>query len=170
VLVDRLGVALAAADGAAGATCIHELWMRGEIGLNVDRALERLWAVAAATVPDWLPTRHVEWLPLAYEVASRCTAARAGRSSLYLVLLDFADSPGAPHGVYVGATAGDPMQRLDQHMAGIRSSGSVRRRGLELLTGPVLHLQRISRDDAARIEEQLAEALRAAGLRVRGGH
>lgn len=169
-VVQQLDAALAAADGPAGAACIHELWMRGEIGLNVDRALERLWAVAAASVPEWLPTRHVAWLPLAYEVAARCVAQRRGRSSVYLVLLDFSDTAGEPHGVYVGATATDPTLRFDQHMAGIRSSGSVRRRGLELLPGPVLHLRGISGADAARVEEELAEALRAAGLRVRGGH
>jgi hypothetical protein len=33
-----------------------------------------------------------------------------------------------------------------------------------------LHLQRIRRKDAAQIEEQLAEALRAEGLFVQGGH
>ncbi len=169
-LVRRLQAALVAADGPRGAECIHELWMRGEMGVNVDRALERLWAAAAASVPAWLPSRHVGWLPLAYEVAARCEATARGRSNLYLVLLDYADSSGDPHGVYVGATRHDPLLRLDQHMAGIRSSGSVRRRGLELLTGPVLHLQRISAGEAARIEGQLAEALRAAGLRVRGGH
>lgn len=144
--------------------------MRGEIGLNIERSLERLWAVAAADVPPWLPTRHVEWLPLAYEVAARCVASRRGRSSVYLVLLDFSDSEGDPHGLYVGATAGDPVLRFEQHMAGIRSAGSVRRRGLELLAGPVMHLAGISRGEAARIEVELAEALRAAGLRVRGGH
>jgi hypothetical protein len=46
----------------------------------------------------------------------------------------------------------------------------VLKRGLEVLTGPVLHLQRIPRALAADIEEQLAEALRAEGLLVQGGH
>lgn len=170
LIVQRLEAAFAASDGSAGAACIHELWMRGEMGMNIDRALERLWAAAAASVPVWLPTRHVEWLPLAYEVAAYCEATARGRSNIYLVLLDYADASGDPHGVYVGATRHDPVLRLDQHMAGIRSSGSVRRRGLELLVGPVLHLQQISADEAARLETELAEALRAAGLRVRGGH
>jgi hypothetical protein len=39
-----------------------------------------------------------------------------------------------------------------------------------VLTGPTLHLQRIARADATRIEEELADALRAAGLFVQGGH
>jgi len=144
--------------------------MRGEIGLNIERLLARLWAAAAATVPEWLPMRHVEWLPLAYEVAARCVAQRRGRSNLYLVLLDYHDSAGDPYGVYVGMTDYAPAERFDQHKAGIRASGSVLRRGLEVLTGPVLHLQQIARGEAERIEAELAEALRAAGLRVQGGH
>jgi hypothetical protein len=63
-----------------------------------------------------------------------------------------------------------PAQRFDQHKAGIRAAGSVLRRGLEVLTGPTLHLQGIKRADAARIEEELAEALTAAGFFVQGGH
>lgn len=166
----RLAAELDAADGPLAAELIHELWMRGEIGINIERALERLWAVARESVPDWLPMRYVEWLPLAYEVAARCDAACRGRSNLYLVLLDYHDAAGDPHGVYVGMTGYAPALRFDQHKAGIRSSGSVLKRGLELLSGPVLHLQGIGRGEAERIEAELAEALRAAGLRVHGGH
>ncbi len=39
-----------------------------------------------------------------------------------------------------------------------------------MLTGPTLHLQRISRKEAARIEAALAEALADAGIKVEGGH
>ncbi len=63
-----------------------------------------------------------------------------------------------------------PAQRFDQHKAGIRAAGSVLRRGLEVLTGPTLHLQFIKRSEAERIEEQFAEALVAAGFFVQGGH
>jgi hypothetical protein len=63
-----------------------------------------------------------------------------------------------------------PSARFDQHKAGIRSAGCVLKRGLEVLTGPTLHLQHIRRTQAARIEEQLAEALRLEGLLVQGGH
>jgi hypothetical protein len=63
-----------------------------------------------------------------------------------------------------------PAQRFDQHKAGIRAAGSVLRRGLEVLNGPTLHLQRIARAEALRIEAQLADALRDAGLLVEGGH
>lgn len=162
--------ALAAGNGMAGAECIHELWMRGEIGLNLERALEQLWRHAAGSIPDWLPMRHVDWLPRAYEVAARCRSDSRGRSNLYLVLLDYADSARGPYGLYVGMSSYSAAERFDQHKAGIRAAGSVLKRGLEVLTGPVAHLQRLARSEAERIESELAEALRAEGLLVQGGH
>jgi hypothetical protein len=162
--------AVAAGEGMTGAHCIHELWMRGVPGLDIEAALERLWQRAAASIPDWLPMRHFDWLPLAYEVAARFQPRRRGRSNVYLVLLDYRDSRPEPYGVYVGETRYRPADRFDQHKAGIRAAGSVLRRGLEVLTGPAAHLQHISRADALDIEERLALALGAAGLFVQGGH
>jgi hypothetical protein len=166
----RFDLALAEADGAGGAHCVHELWMRGEMAINIERALERLWAEAAATIPDWLPMRYIEWLPSAYDVALRFRAGAKGRSNIYLVLLDYEDSRAESYGVYVGMSKYTPAQRFDQHKAGIRSAGSVLKRGLEVLTGPTLHLQFIKRGEAERIEGELAEALAATGLLVKGGH
>jgi len=165
----RLQLALETSDGIVGAHCIHELWMRGEMSVNIERALERLWACAAATIPDWLPMRYIDWLPILYEIALGFRCPVKGRSNIYLVLLDFSDRD-ASYGVYVGMSKYSPAQRFDQHKAGIRAAGSVLKRGLEVLTGPTLHLQYITRDAAARIESQLAEALAAAGLTVKGGH
>jgi hypothetical protein len=166
----RFEQALADGDGELGAHCIHELWMRGEMAIHVRAAIDRLWASAAESIPDWLPMRHFDWLALAYEVAGRFQCTKRGRSNIYLVLLDYSDSRDEPYGVYVGMTSYAPSQRFDQHKAGIRAAGPVLRRGLEVLAGPTLHLQHISRADAVRIEEQLAEALRAEGLLVHGGH
>jgi hypothetical protein len=166
----RLRAALAAGEGAVGAHCIHELWMRGEFGANIDATLAALWQSAARSIPEWLPMCYIEWLPTLYEVALGFTTERRGRSNLYLVLLDFADRHRGPHGVYVGMSQYAPAQRFDQHKAGIRAAGSVLRRGIEVLTGPTLHLQRIARPEASRIEAQLAGALRDAGLLVEGGH
>lgn len=169
-LWQAFAAAVAARDGVAGAQAIHELWLRGEMGVNVERALEQLWQAAAATVPEWLPMRHVHWLPTAYEVAARFRPVQRGRHNLYLVLLDYSDTRADPYGVYVGMSHYPPVQRFEQHKAGIRAAGSVLRRGLEPLLGPTLHLQRMSRAEATRIEEELADALRAAGLFVQGGH
>jgi hypothetical protein len=169
-LTARLRTAMEEGDGAAGAHCIHELWMRGEFAANIDAALAALWQRAAASIPEWLPMRYVDWLPQAYELALGLRAARRGRCNVYLVLLDFADRTRGPYGVYVGMSRYSPAQRFDQHKAGIHAAGSVLRRGIEVLTGPTLHLQGIARAEALRIEAQLAEALSDAGLLVEGGH
>jgi hypothetical protein len=162
--------ALVAGDGIAGAHCIHERWMRGEFAAHIETALERLWKRAAASIPDWLPMRYVSWLPTAYDVAARFTTNGRGRSNLYLILLDYSDRRGDDHGVYVGMSRYSPAQRFDQHKSGIRAAGSVLKRGIEVLTGPTLHLQHIKRGDAARIEAALASALADAGIHVEGGH
>lgn len=169
-ILARLQGALGDADGVSGAHCIHELWMRGEWPDNIERALESLWKHAAKSIPDWLPMRYVDWLPVAYEVAGSFRAAFKGRTNIYLVLLDYSDSRADPHGVYVGMSHYSPADRFDQHKAGIRASGSVLKRGLEVLTGPTLHLQYIARGEAVRIEAELAEALSGVGLFVQGGH
>lgn len=162
--------ALAQTDGVTGAHCIHERWMRGAFPAHIEADMAALWKSAGASIPEWLPMRYISWLPVAYEVASQFTAEGRGRSNIYMVLLDFADRRGDDHGVYVGMTSYSPAQRFDQHKAGIRASGSVLKRGLEVLTGPVLHLQGIPRKEAVRIEVELAAALEDAGIRVEGGH
>jgi len=144
--------------------------MRGEMSFNIDRALEQLWYCAAASIPEWLPMRYVDWLPRVYEVALGFRAAAGGRSNIYLVLLDYHDRLHSSYGVYVGMSKYRPAERFDQHKAGIRAAGSVLKRGLEVLTGPTLHLQWIRRRDAERIEIELAQALAEAGLIVKGGH
>ena len=143
--------------------------MRRAMSVNIERALERLWESAAASVPEWLPMHYIDWLPEAYEIACQFRAVAKGRSNIYLVLLDFADRH-APYGLYVGMSKYSPAQRFDQHKAGIRAAGSVLKRGIEVLTGPTMHLQFIQRSEAVRIEAQLAQALAVAGLVVKGGH
>jgi hypothetical protein len=165
----RLTRACKSADGLNGAHCIHELWMRGAMSINIERGLEQLWACAAASVPEWLPMRYIDWLPAAYEISLKFQSSAKGRSNIYLVLLDFGDRDGS-YGVYVGMSKYSPAQRFDQHKAGIRAAGSVLKRGIEVLTGPTMHLQTIKRSEAERIEAQLALALAEAGVRVKGGH
>jgi len=162
--------ALAEGDGLAGAHCIHERWMRGHFPAYIEASLELLWKRAAASIPDWLPMRYISWLPAAYEVAARFTGHGGGRSNIYLILLDYSDRRGDDHGVYVGMSRYSPSQRFDQHKQGIRAAGSVLKRGIEVLTGPTLHLQHMRRSEAARIEAALADALADAGIHVEGGH
>ncbi|MGH8259699.1 MAG: hypothetical protein ACREUG_08410 [Steroidobacteraceae bacterium] len=144
--------------------------MRAELGVDIDAELDRLWKSAASSIPDWLPMTHVDWLPQVYDIAAGFESRNPGRSNIYLVLLDYRERHDGPHGLYVGMSDYSPAQRFDQHKAGIRAAGSVLKRGLEVLTGPTLHLQRIGRREAQRIERELASALSDAGLLVQGGH
>ena len=144
--------------------------MRGEFAALIEADLELLWKSAGPSIPDWLPMRYVSWLPVAYEVASRFSAKGRGRTNVYLILLDYADRRGDDHGLYVGMSRYKPAERFDQHKAGIRAAGCVLKRGVEVLTGPALHLQNIARSEAARIEAELALALGDAGIHVEGGH
>jgi hypothetical protein len=169
-LQSLLSDALKNGDGLRGAHCIHEYWMRGEMAANIEAMLAKLWEQASASIPEWLPMQYVNWLPTVYDVASRFRKNAGGRTHIYLVLLDYSDSRPEPHGIYVGMSKYPAAVRFDQHKAGVRAAGSVLKRGLEVLTGPVLHLQFIKRTEAEQIEEQLAEALRAEGLLVQGGH
>jgi hypothetical protein len=166
----RFAAALCSHDGLEGAHCIHELWMRGEFAARVEQHLNALWEHAAASIPEWLPMRYIDFLPSVYQIAATFSARRKGRSNVYLVLLDFADRRRGPFGLYVGMSRYTPAERFDQHKAGIHAAGSVLKRGLEVLTGPTLHLQRIARAEAAHIEAALAQALGDAGLLVEGGH
>jgi hypothetical protein len=169
-LARHFEAALAAADGLAGAHCVHEWWMRGAFPGQVEAAQARLWQHAAASIPHWLPMTYVHWLPTVYEVAGTFRGRSRGRTNLYLVLLDYADRRGEDRGLYVGMSRYAAAERFDQHKAGIRAAGCVLKRGIEVLTGPVLHLQQLGRAEAARLEAQLAAALADAGLRVEGGH
>lgn len=144
--------------------------MRGDFAAHIEADLDLLWKNAGPTIPDWLPMRYVSWLPAAYEVAAGFAAKGRGRTNVYLILLDYADRRGDAHGVYVGMSRYAPAQRFDQHKAGIRAAGCVLKRGLEVLAGPTLHLQKIPRSEAARIEAGLASALGDAGIHVEGGH
>jgi hypothetical protein len=169
-LAEKFSLALRHADGVNGAHCVHELCMRQAIPAHIEAALEQLWQRASSSIPDWLPMRYIHFLPLLYRTAARFRGGGRGRSNVYLVLLDYADRSSDGFGVYVGMSDYSPAQRFDQHKAGIRAAGCVLKRGLEVLTGPTLHLQRLARAEATRIEAELARALSEQGLMVEGGH
>jgi len=99
------------------------------------------------------------------------TVGRKGAShSLYIVLLHDPAFAGR-HGLYVGQTARDPDLRFDQHKAGYKASGAVRRFGVRLLPDWVAHLNPMTGREALALEAALAEAFRAGGVPwVEGGH
>lgn len=93
-----------------------------------------------------------------------------GRHRVYVVLLHA--MPGSPEwGFYVGMTGRTPEARYREHLAGVRDGkGYVRDYAVELLPEVYARLNPMPLRVAEAREFELAEALRAAGLFVRGGH
>ena len=95
---------------------------------------------------------------------------RGAAHHVYVVLLRDPGRP-EPFGLYVGQTARDPDLRLDQHKAGYKASGAVRRFGVGLLPALVEHLNPMRQWEALELEAALAETFRDAGVPwVEGGH
>ena len=114
------------------------------------------------------------WLAAAERAARTLTAttrgARGAGHSVYVVLLhDIRRAE--PWGLYVGQTWRDPDLRFDQHKAGYKASGAVRRFGVRLLPALGAHLNPMRRWEALELEAALAEEFTAAGVPwVEGGH
>lgn len=159
-LVRRFDEAIGNEDLETASFVFLELRWRKPKSAWVRQALARFGAIGKPPV---------EWLGVAHAVARGFTAGARGFGNVYLVLLDTRDHKERDWGVYVGETTKTPEARLEQHRAGIRDSGRVRRRHAGLLKLPVRHLRRIKRAEAKRIEAELAEALKVRGLVVRGG-
>lgn len=76
-----------------------------------------------------------------------------------------------PWGLYVGQTSRDPDLRFDQHKAGYKASGPVRRFGVRLLPTLTEHLNPMRQWESLELEAALAEAFRSADVPwVEGGH
>ena len=95
---------------------------------------------------------------------------REAKHHVYVVLLR---DPGRldPFGLYIGQTSRDPDLRFDQHKAGYKASGPVRRFGVSLLPELVEHLNPLRQWESLDLEAALAKALRGVGIPwIEGGH
>lgn len=99
----------------------------------------------------------------------RKAPARAGHHSVYVVYLRNPRGDGRA-GYYVGMTGLTPEQRLQNHKAGVKSAGVVRRFGERLVPKLYAHLNPMTYARAKRMEGLLAESLRKRGYAVFGGH
>jgi len=116
--------------------------------------------------PGWMPNARRAALSLAAET----TRTRGASHSVYVILLHDPRRDD-PWGLYVGQTARDPDWRFDQHKAGYKASGAVRRFGIRLLPSLFEHLNPLRRWEALELEAGLAEEFRRAGVPwVEGGH
>lgn len=114
------------------------------------------------------------WMTAARRVAVTLKATTRGttRAShfVYVVLLHD-PTPPARWGLYVGQTSRDPDLRFDQHKAGYKASGAVRRFGMRLLPELVTHLNPVTNEESLALEAALADGFRTAGISwIEGGH
>jgi len=89
--------------------------------------------------------------------------------SVYVVYLRNPRGDGRA-GYYVGMTGLTPEERFLKHKAGVKASKYVRKYGERLVPTLYRHLNPMSYRDAVKMEQQLAEDLRARGFEVFGGH
>jgi predicted GIY-YIG superfamily endonuclease len=88
---------------------------------------------------------------------------------VYVVYLKNPNGDGRA-GYYVGMTGLTPEQRFENHKAGIKAAGVVRRFGVRLVPKLYAHLNPMPFAEAVAMEVRLAEELRALGYQVFGGH
>lgn len=113
-------------------------------------------------------------MPQAFRAARAIQASTRGtsgaRHSVCVVLLHDPRRRD-PWGLYVGQSGRDPDLRLDQHKAGYKASGAVRRFGLRLLPELTGHLNPMHGWESVDLEATLADAFRTAGIGwIEGGH
>jgi len=73
-------------------------------------------------------------------------------------------------GYYVGMTGLTPEKRFENHKAGIKAAGVVKKYGERLVPKLYEHLNPMSYAEAKDMEVRLAEDLRKRGYVVFGGH
>ena len=102
---------------------------------------------------------------------ARSVAAKPSRDhhSVYVVFLRNPKGDGKP-GYYVGMTGLDPAQRFQNHKAGVKAAGVVRRFGERLVPRLYQHLNPMPYARAKEMEVMLADSLRKRGFTVYGGH
>lgn len=115
-----------------------------------------------------------EWMMRARSAALRLRAETRGKRgashSVYAILLHDPRRNGR-WGIYVGQTVRDPDWRFDQHKAGYKASGAVKRFGVCLLPELVEHLNPMMEWESLELEAALADAFRVSGVPwVEGGH
>jgi hypothetical protein len=72
--------------------------------------------------------------------------------------------------VYVGMTGINPVKRFENHKAGYKASGYVKKYGIRLMPELYEDLNPLLYDEAVIAEQGLARRLRAEGYTVVGGH
>src|ERR1700710_1127105 len=107
-----------------------------------------------------VPMSQPDWMKSATAAARRLRAtttkeARASHSVYVILLHD--PRRRQPWGLYVGQTSRDSDLRFDQHKAGYKASGAVKRFGVRMVPELVEHLNPMRRWEPLELEAALAD-------------
>jgi hypothetical protein len=99
-------------------------------------------------------------------------ARRQRRSDHHCVYVVYLRNPrgDGKAGYYVGMTGLSPERRFENHKAGIKAAGIVKRCGERLVPRLYAHLNPMPYEKAKDMEVALADSLRKRGFVVYGGH
>jgi hypothetical protein len=128
--------------------------MRNEMALQIRRHDRALWERAAPSIPHWLPMAVRRLAAPRVRGSEPVQAEGRGRSNSTWCCSTTATAPTRPRPL----RRDEPVRSRGAFRSAqgrIRAAGALKR-GLEVLTGPVMHLQRIRRSEAERIETELA--------------
>jgi hypothetical protein len=118
----------------------------------------------------------IDWLERAAEITGSFTPRTKGKHHLYIILLHELKGKSPGYGLYVGETSKSPAARYKEHAERERNkrgplfSRVVYKYHKCLLQTLYNHLNPLSREEAKKLEGEIAEALRLAGIPVYGGH
>ena len=118
----------------------------------------------------------INWLGQAADATGSFIRQTEGKHNLYIILLAGLHDKTPGYGLYVGETSKSPAARFKEHSQGKRNrkgplfSRIVHRHYKCLLPSLYEHLNPLSRQEAKRLEGEIAAALRLEGIPVYGGH
>ncbi len=121
-------------------------------------------------------TEPIDWLEKAAGITGRFAPQTTGKHNLYIILLYELKGESPGYGLYVGETSKSPAARYKEHAQRKRNkkgplfSRIVYKHHKCLLPTLYSHLNPLSREEAKKLEGEIAEALRLAGIPVYGGH
>ena len=114
--------------------------------------------------------KPVKWINDAARITRGFSRSNPGDHYIYIVLLAKVKEENPGYALYVGETSLKPEKRFEQHKSGYKSSKWVRKYGIQLLPSLYSHLIPLQREEAERLEYEIAEALKKEGIPVFGGH
>jgi len=114
--------------------------------------------------------KPIQWLERAATVTGGFTPETKGNYNVYIILLARVKNKYPGYALYVGQSFRKPKMRYKQHIKGYKASRWVRNYGICLLPSLYEHLNKMTREEAEKLEVEIAKELKKVGIPTYGGH